>query len=33
VQDGQLQGLDLPAVMARHNELAQELLVRARGAV
>ena len=33
VQDGQLQGLDLPAVMARHNELAQELLARARGAV
>ena len=29
-RDGQLLGLDLPAVVARHNELAQELLDRAR---
>jgi 8-oxoguanine deaminase len=31
VQDGQLQGLDLPATIARHNELAQELLGRVKG--
>ena len=30
VRDGKLQGLDLAATMARHNELAQELLERAR---
>ena len=27
---GELLGLDLPATIARHNELAQELLVRAK---
>jgi cytosine/adenosine deaminase-related metal-dependent hydrolase len=30
VQDGELQGMDLSATIARHNELALELLVRAR---
>jgi cytosine/adenosine deaminase-related metal-dependent hydrolase len=33
VQDGQMQVLDLPAVIARHNELAQELLARVRDTV
>jgi cytosine/adenosine deaminase-related metal-dependent hydrolase len=33
VQDGQLQGLDLSATIARHNELAQELLERVKGQV
>jgi cytosine/adenosine deaminase-related metal-dependent hydrolase len=30
VANGQLQGLDLPATIARHNELAHELLERVR---
>ena len=30
VQNGQLQGIDLPATIARHNELALELLARAK---
>jgi cytosine/adenosine deaminase-related metal-dependent hydrolase len=30
VQDGQLLGLDLPATIRHHNELAQQLLERAR---